>query len=101
MVPFNLYKTVGQRDDKGCLDKSLRLSVFVLWLTVLFGVTLFSDNVFYRSQKNSLDTIPNELTEKKTHETQEAKLEPDPVTPKVIEKPKNITKHVRVKKAIH
>ena len=73
-------------------------SVFVLWLTVLFGVTLFSDNVFYRSQKNSLDTIPNDLIEKKTQETQQAKLEPDPVTPKVIEKPKNITKHVRVKK---
>ena len=74
------------------------IRVFVLWLIVLFGVTFFSDNVFYRSQKNSLDTIPNELIEKKTHETQQAKLEPDPVTPKVIEKPKNITKHVRVKK---
>ena len=74
------------------------IRVFVLWLTVLFGVTFFSDNVFYRSQKNSLDTIPNDLIEKKTHETQQAKLEPDPVTPKVIEKPKNITKHVRVKK---
>ena len=74
------------------------IGVFVLWLTVLFGVTLFSDNVFYRSQKNSLDTIPNDLIEKKTQETQQAKLEPDPVTPKVIEKPKNITKHVRVKK---
>ena len=58
------------------------IRVFVLWLIVLFGVTFFSDNVFYRSQKNSLDTIPNDLTEKKTHETQQAKLEPDPVTAK-------------------
>ena len=74
------------------------IGVFVLWLTVLFGVTLFSDNVFYRSQKNSLDTLANDPIEKKIHETQQANLEPDLVTPKVIEKPKNIIKHVRVKK---
>ena len=74
------------------------ICVFVLWLTVLFGITFVSDNVFYKSQKNSLDTIPNDLIEKKTHKTQQAKLEPDPVTPKVIEKPKNIIKHFRVKK---
>ena len=72
--------------------------VFVLWLTVLFGVTLFSDSIFYRSQKSSLDTYPNDLTEKKNQAKQRAKLEPDPVTPKVIEKPKNVMKHVLVKK---
>lgn len=74
------------------------IGVFVLWLTVLFGATFFSDNVFYISQRNSLGTFPNHLIEKKIYETQQAKLEPDLVTPKVIEKPKNIIKHFRVKK---
>ena len=74
------------------------ICVFVLWLTVLFGITFFSDNVFYKSQKYSLDTFPKDLIEKKIHETPQAKLEHDLITPKVIETPKNITKHVRVKK---
>ena len=74
------------------------IGVFVLWLTVLFGVTFFSDDVFYESQEKSLDTFANDPIEKKIQETQQANLEPDLVTPKVIEKPKNIIKHFRVKK---
>ena len=74
------------------------IGVFVLWLTVLFGVTLFSDKIFYRSQKDSLDTYSNGLTENKNHGKQQANLESDPVSPKFIEKPINIIKHVLVKK---
>ena len=80
------------------LRKIPPIGVFVLWLTVLFGVTFFSDSIFYRSQKSSLDSYPNDLTEKKNQGKQRERLEPVPLTPKVIEKPKNIIKHVLVKK---
>ena len=74
------------------------IGVFVLWLILLFGVTFFSDRIFYRSQKDSLDTYSNGLTENKNHSKQQANLEPDPVSPKFIEKPINIIKRVLVKK---
>jgi len=70
------------------------IGVFVLWLILLFGVTFFSDRIFYRSQKDSLDTYSNGLTENKNHSKQQANLEPDPVSPKFIEKPIKIIKRM-------
>jgi len=74
------------------------IGVFILWLTVLFGVTFFSDSIFYRLQKDSLDSYSNDLIEKKNHGKQQANSEPDPLFTKFIETPKNIIKHVLVKK---